>query len=182
MKPAELKQEYVRLRAEGRSYSYIADKLHIAKGTCTAWERELGAEIAQLKREELNSLYDAYSMTKEARIKKLGDTLGKIEHALGAVDYTSLPPEKLLDFQLKYREALQKEYVGTEPTFKTGEHIEASDIVDALGDLLYRVRAGEVTTEQATRESTVLSSLLRAYEAVELKAKLDALEAIVGGR
>lgn len=182
MKPAELKQEYIRLRAEGRSYSYIADKLHISKSTCTNWEQELGAEIAQLKREELNTLYETYSMKKEARIKKLGDTLDRVENALDAVDLTEVAPEKLLDFKLKYTEALQREYIGLEPAFKLGDTIDASDIVTALGDLLNRVRAGEVTTEQASRESLILGNLLKAYEATELKAKLEELEAIVGNR
>lgn len=181
MKPSELKQEYIRLRAEGKSYSYIADKLHISKSTCSKWETQLEADIAQLKREELNSLYDAYSMKKKARIKRLGDTLDRVEDALDAVDLKEVAPEKLLDFKLKYTEALQKEYTGTEPAFRLGDSIKPEDIVTALGDLLNRVRAGEVTLEQANRESLVLSNLLKAYEQVELKAKLDELEAIVGG-
>ncbi len=181
MKPAELKQEYIKLRAEGRSYSYITEKLHISKSTCTKWEQTLGAEIAQLKREELNTLYDSYHMKKEARIKKLGDTLERVEDALDSIDLKEVAPEKLLDFKLKYTEALQKEYVGTEPAFKLGDSINPTDIVKALGDLLNRVRAGEVTTEQANRESLILSNLLKAYETVEVKEKLDELEAIVGG-
>lgn len=181
MKPSELKQEYIRLRAEGKSYSHIADKLHISKSTCSKWETKLEADIAQLKREELNSLYEAYSMKKEARIRKLGDTLNRVEDALDAVDLKEVAPEKLLDFKLKYTEALQKEYTGTEPAFKLGDAMKPEDIVKALGDLLNRVRAGEVTQEQANRESLVLSNLLKAYEQVELKAKLDELEAIIGG-
>lgn len=182
MKPSELKQEYIRLRAEGRSYSYITQELHISKSTCTKWEKELGADIAQLKREELNTLYEEYAMKKEGRIRQLGDTLARIEDALQATDLAAVPPEKLLDFKLKYMEALQKEYVGTEPAFKLGDTIDAKDIVIALGDLLNRVRAGEVTTEQASRESLILSNLLKAYDTVEVKTKLDALEALVGGR
>ena len=120
-------------------------------------------------------------MKKEARIRKLGDTRGRVEEALDAVDLTEVAPEKLLDFKLKYTEALQREYTGTEPAFKLGETMKPEDIVTALGDLLNRVRAGEVTQEQANRESLVLGNLLKAYEQVELKAKLDELEAIVGG-
>ena len=182
MKPQELKQEYIRLRAEGRSYSYIAQELHISKSTCTKWEQTLGEDIAQLKKEQLNTLYEEYAMKKEGRIRQLGDTLARIEDALQATDLAAVPPEKLLDFKLKYMEALQKEYVGTEPAFKLGDTIDAKDIVIALGDLLNRVRAGEVTTEQASRESLILSNFLKAYDTVEVKTKLDALEALVGGR
>ena len=47
MKPTELKQEYIRLRAEGKSYSFIAEQLHISKSTCTKWERELAAVLRE---------------------------------------------------------------------------------------------------------------------------------------
>lgn len=59
--------------------------------------------------------------------------------------------------------------------------IDAKGIVAALADLLNRVRAGEVTTEQAQKESGILAQLLKAYDTVEVKAKLDELEAIIGG-
>lgn len=182
MKPAEQKTEFIRLRAEGKSYSVISDTLHISKSTCTAWERELKNAIAELKQEQLNELYSSYYMTKEARIKKLGDTLDSINTALEGADLSQIPPEKLLDFKLKYTEALKEEYTGTDAPFKFSEKIEPKEIVKALGDLLERIRAGEITTEQAQRESTVIANLLKAYDTVEVKAKLDELEAIIGGR
>lgn len=182
MKPQETKREFIRLRAEGRSYSYIAGQLHISKSTCTEWERELKAEIAELKQEQLNELYTAYGMTKEARIRRLGDTLGKIDEALADFDLSMLPEEKLLDFKLKYSEALKREYTGRETPYSFGGKVEARDIVNALGDLLERTRAGEITPEQAQRESGILATLLKAYETVEVKTKLDALEAVIGGR
>ncbi len=43
------KAEFIKLRAEGKSYSFIAETLHISKSTCTSWERELKDQIAQLK-------------------------------------------------------------------------------------------------------------------------------------
>ena len=182
MKPQELKQEYIRLRAEGRSYSHIAGTLRISKSTCSAWEQELGVEIAKLRQSELESLYETYGMKKEARIKKLGDTLDRVEDALDAVDLKAIAPEKLLDFKLRYTEALQKEYTGTDPAFKLGETLDAKDIVKALGDLLNRTRAGDITTEQASRESLILSNLLKAYETVEVKTQLEELKAIVESR
>lgn len=183
MKPQETKTEFIRLRAEGRSYSYIADKLHISKSTCSSWETELKGAIAELKQEQLSELYSSYAMTKEARIKKLGDTLESINTALDGADLTEIPPEKLLDFKLKYTEALKGEYTGSGMPYQLNKgNIEAKDIVQAYGDLLARVQAGEISTEQASRESAVLANLLKAYDLVEVKAKLDALETIIGGR
>lgn len=183
MKPQEQKAEFIRLRAEGKSYTAIADTLHISKSTCTAWERELRAAIAELKQEQLNELYTSYFMTKEARIKKLGDTLDGIDTALAGADLSQMPPEKLLEYKLKYTKVLKGEYTGNGTPYQfTADKIEPQDIVTALADLLNRVRVGEVSPEQANRESTVIANLLRAYGTVEVKAKLDALEAIIGGR
>lgn len=182
MKPQELKNEYVRLRAEGYSYSEIADRLHISKSTCTSWEKQLAKQIDELKRASFQELCESYGMTKEARIKKLGDTLEKINEALERADFSTVDPAKLLDFKLKYTEALKGEYIGTKPALELGQSIDAKDIVAAFGDLLNRVRAGDITAEQANRESAVLSNLLKAYDTVEVKAKLDELDAIIGGR
>lgn len=181
MKPRELKKEYVRLRAEGNSYSTIAAQLHISKSTCASWERELKTQIDELKREELAELCESYGMTKEARIRRLGDTLDKINHAIEQADFATVDPAKLLDFKLKYMEALKGEYVGTKPAVEL-DAVNGKSIVAALGDLLNRVRAGEVPTEQAQKESGILAQLLKAYDTVEVKAKLDELEAILGGR
>jgi len=183
LKPQETKIEFIRLRAEGRSYSYIADTLHISKSTCTAWERELKNAIAELKQEQLNELYSSYYMTKEARIKKLGDTLDSINTALEGADLSQIPPEKLLEYKLKYMEALKGEYTGSGTPYQfTADKIEPKDIVTALGDLLNRVRTGEVTPEQANRESTIIANLLKAYDTVEVKEKLNALESLIGSR
>jgi hypothetical protein len=121
-------------------------------------------------------------MTKEARIKNLGSTLAQIDTALATADLSEADPVRLLDFKLKYTEALKNEYSGTQPALKLGDHIDAKDIVAALADLLNRIRSGEVSTEQASKESTVITNLLKAYETVEIKTKLEELEAIVGGR
>jgi hypothetical protein len=93
-----------------------------------------------------------------------------------------MPPEKLLDHKLKYTEALKEEYLDLTPTHTLKAGFEARDILDALGDLLNRIRTGTVSTEQAGKESAVIGSLLKAYEGVELKAKVDTLEAILEGR
>lgn len=182
MRSKELQIEYVRLRASGESYNSIAEKLHISKSTCSRWEKSLGEDIAEVKQSVLDSLYETYSMKKEARIKELGTTLNQIDEALVKLDLTDIKPEKLLELKLKYMEALQREYVTTDPAFKFKDSIQATDIVNALGDLLDRVRAGEVTTEQANRESLVLSNLLKAYNTVEVKGKLDEIEAVMDAR
>lgn len=181
MKTAEQKREFVRLRAEGWSYNAIAKELHIAKSTCTNWERMLSGQIDDLKREALAELCEEYGIGKKARIKKLGDTLAKIDSALDSADIESLDPAKLLDFKLKYTEALKNEYVSAQPVKRMGEAVDAQQILSAYADLIERVRSGEISHGQAERESALLDAMLKAHDAVSVQSKLDELEAIVGG-
>ncbi len=181
MKPTELKQEYIKLRAEGRSYSHIADQLHISKSTCTKWEQELAGEIDELRRAELTELYESYSMSKEARIRTLGGILDRINEALEQTDFKDIDPVKLLELKLRYTEALKGEYVGRKPAIDP-QNVGAGDIVWAVADLLNRTRAGDITTEQAQRESLILGNLLKAYDLAEVKTKIDSIEAVLGSR
>ena len=151
------------------------------KALVRSGEKALAAEIDELKRAELAELCESYSMTKEARIRRQGDTLEKINAALEQADFSTVDPAKLLDYKLKYTEALKGEYIGTKPALEL-ESVDAKSILAAFADLLNRVRAGEVSTEQTQKESGILTQLLKAYDTVEVKAKLDELEAIIGGR
>lgn len=172
MKPIKQKTEFVKLRAEGRSYAAIADELHISKSTCTAWERELAAEIAELKQEQLEDLYNAYYMTKEARIKTLGETLTEINAALEKIDLWDIPPEKLLDLKLKYAAALKEEYISPAPFTFTGE-IAPKNIMAIMGDLINRISAGDIQPDRAGKVSAALNGILKAYASAESQAKIE---------
>jgi len=56
-----------------------------------------------------------------------------------------------------------------------------AQLVEDIADLLNRVRTGKVTEAQASKKTTLLSNLLKAYDTVQLQSKIDALEAIIGG-
>ena len=182
MKPQDQKTEFIRLRAEGQSYAAISKTLGIAKDTCGKWEQEFRQQISGLKAAQLNELYDAYFMTREARIKKLGATLKDIDKALCRADLSEMAPEKLLDYKLKYMAALKDEFIEPNQGSQLQDNFTAADILNSLGDLLNRIKAGQVTTEQAARESMIFANLLKAYDQVELKAKIEALESVIGGR
>ena len=182
MKPNDQRNEFIRLRAEGKSYTAISKELNISKATCTAWEKELKEEIAEKKKEQLEEMYEAYYMTREARITKLGQTLESIEDALSEVDFTQVSPEKLLDYKLKYMEALKQEFIDTTPAIPLDDSFNPRDIIVVLADLLKRIRNREINLDQATRETMVITNILKAYETVELKAKLETIEGIIGSR
>lgn len=176
MKNQETKQAYIRMRAEGKSYNTIASALNISKTTCSQWEKELSQDIALLKQEELNSLYETFFMKKEARIKQLGSIVSKIDDAIANIDFNQIQPDKLLDIKLKYMEALQKEYITIEPLVRIQDNLTPGGIMEALADLADRVRTGLVQTDQVSKEVLILSNLIKAYETTELKTKIDILE------
>lgn len=182
MKPQETKLEFVRLRAECQSYDKIAEALHISKATCTAWERELKADITRLQQEGLNELYTSYGMAKEARIRRIGDTLQRIDTALEEADLTTVAPERLLDFKLKYTQALREEFTGLTPPPAMEAGGTPEEVQAAFTDIYTRVRRGDITADQAAQEAKTLSAILTAYQAVETKERVDAIDAIINGR
>ena len=183
MLPAETKHEFIRLRAEGHSYRAIQDKLGISKSTCQSWEKAFKREIAEIRADSMSALYQEYGMTKEARIKRLGSTLDRLQSELDRTDLSKLPPDKLLDYCLKYSDALRAEYAPPSPPIdfdtKTGS---AAALVSLITDLINRIRAGELTGEQASRESAAIANLVKAYHTEELENKLAALEAVLETR
>jgi hypothetical protein len=182
MRPYDQRLEFIRLRAEGRAYSYIGEKLEISKDTCHKWEAELKTEINTTKQEALGELYNQYHMTRQARIKRLGDTLNRIEDALAGKDLTQLPAERLLEYRLRYAEALQTDYADLTSHKAKTKNIEADDLIGELASLINRLRDGEISTDQASKEGQILGNMLKAYEATELKDKVDELQAVVRGR
>lgn len=124
MKDNETRRRFVELRAAGKSYRVIAAELGIAKDTCTKLERDLRKQIEAARNDELDELQEMYFITRAARMRKLGETLARIDAAIEAVDFARLPAEKLLDMKLKYLAMLKAEYVDTAPSKGLSEMLD----------------------------------------------------------
>ena len=122
METIETKRRFIELRAKGYSFGKIAKELGKAKQTLLDWSRELDQEIAQAKALELDSLYESYSLYKEARLKTLGEILSKLKKEVDNRDLTDLPTDRLLDLFLKYEGVVKENLV--EPVFKSSREIE----------------------------------------------------------
>lgn len=182
MKDQSTKDRFILLRAEGKSFSAIAQELHISKSTCSEWEQELKGKIAELKADRLNELYEKYYMTRKARIEQTGKTLAKIDEAITQADISEADPIRLMELKLKYLSALKEEHIEAGRSYEWSTNIEPQDIINAMGKLLNDVAEGSVSPEQASKENYMLTGILRAMEAHELKTKLDALETILASR
>jgi len=122
MEILEIKQRFIELRAKGYSFDKIAKELGKAKQTLLDWSKDLDLEIAQAKALELETLYESYSLYKEARIKTLGEILLKLKSEIDQRDLTDLPTDKLLDLFLKYEGVVKDTLV--EPVFKSTSELE----------------------------------------------------------
>lgn len=165
MKSTAVKGEFIQRRAEGQSYDTIAQALKISKSTCSAWEAELGAQIALRKQQELNDLYNQYGLVKTARIKRLGDTLAKIDEAIEAADLTQIPPEKLLRLKLEYARELRDEYKGSAEALLPNEGSATdSNVYFLLVNIYNRLSSGEISVQQAKVELEALQQLKGAFD------------------
>jgi hypothetical protein len=178
----EQKHRFVVMRAKGCSYARIARELGVSKGTLTAWNVEMEAEVARARAMELEALQEEFFLLKEGRIRLIGEQLKAIQTEIGRRDLSKVNTDKLLELQLRYFEQLKGEYVETGQRTKTGPKLNSSDIAKQLQGVLARYRAGEIDESQAKLEQAALQSMLKAIEQTDLAAKLGRLEAVVQAR
>lgn len=105
----------------------------------------------QFKRAQLTELYEQDHMTGVHRISRPGDTFASINDALGNADLSTVPPGTLPDYKLKYIETLKEEYMPLTTGRDLGQDFDAHGILAVIGDLLNRIRAGDVAAGQAGR-------------------------------
>lgn len=173
MTEAEKKARFIQMRAEGQSYSKIAAALDISKTTCSRWNKELKDQTDKQEAETLQDLYKMYGATREARLKATGETLQKIEAALKQKDYSEIPLDRLLTLKLKYLEQLKAEYQPIAERAALPDTLTPQSVLDTLKDLLERSRRGEITDEQAERETKILTTIIKALQGQEKEPDTD---------
>lgn len=171
MKPIEKKEQYIVLRGEGKSIRTACKELDISTSAGQDWEKELKGRIDAERADRLNELHETYGLMKEKRIERIGNTLNKITEAIGGIDLSAIPPEKLLDMQLKYAEALKAEYTPQRPKIDANTPREA--LIQVLIDTADKVRSGDITPEQAKNETQAVANLLKAHEQFGITQKED---------
>lgn len=107
----EQKAKIIELRAAGKSYASIAKELHIAKQTAVDFCKENEERIATLKAMELESLYEAHALTKEARLTAIASLKDKLQAEIDRRDLTDVPTEKLISLYLNTQETLRDEAI-----------------------------------------------------------------------
>lgn len=124
MKDAKTIEEFILLRAQGWSFDRIAKKLKTAKQTLINWSGTYAVEIAHLKALELEALQEQYFLTKEGKIKLLGETVKKLKTELDKRDLSDVPTAKLYELLDRYHELARGEVGEVEPDFRDERELE----------------------------------------------------------
>ena len=109
MRDQQTREQFIRLRGEGRSFRDIAEELGVSKTTLLDWSKEFAQEIANLREMERDALRRQYGVAVEARIRALGQTLRRMIQEIERRDVTDVPTSDLLALVLKYEHALRAE-------------------------------------------------------------------------
>lgn len=122
MKDTKTVEEFIILRAQGWSFDRIAKKLKTAKQTLINWSGTYGVEISHLKALELEALQEEYFLTKEGKIKLLGEAVKKLKTELDKRDLSDVPTAKLYELLDRYHELARTEAV--DPDFRDEMELE----------------------------------------------------------
>ena len=171
----ELKEKFVKLRADGKTYSDIANTLSINTKTCQRWNNELLEQIEKLKSIKKQELAEQYILCKKKRLQVLASVLDNLQDAALQIDYNSIKPYRLIVLLLKYTELAKSECVPEARKFSVDADA-GQEAFAVLADLLARMQAGDITPEQAAQENSILGNILKAYDSQVLKNRLDDLE------
>lgn len=157
MKDEATKRKFIELRAEGKSYRAIHEELGIAKATCSSWEKSLADQISEARRERLEELYTSYSMTREARIEKLGEIIQRIDEARGNSEkpLELIGEDRLLELRLKYERELQTLYKEPETA---SEDSTLDGLLEEYNRLYSEARSGRWTASEVRAQLSVLDA------------------------
>lgn len=150
MKPQEKKDQFVIMRAQGRSYDEICKELSISKATCTSWNSKLSEDITAAQERGRDETYETYKAARQKVLDNLSETLSKIDMAIGQKDFEEMPLDKLLKYKLEYMDRMNALTAQNTPadTFTFIEELSNEEMEQALLLLYNRVQGGEMTAQQ----------------------------------
>lgn len=119
MKDTKTKEQFIQLRAEGKSFQSISEEIGVSKPTLIEWSKDFAIQIANYKAIEMEALQERYFVQKRQRVVLFGEQIAKLKEELSKRDLKEVSTDKLFELLAKYATALSKEDV--QPTFKGEE-------------------------------------------------------------
>jgi intein-encoded DNA endonuclease-like protein len=93
MHSSEIKTKFIKLRAQGLSYSRISSQLRVSKPTLIAWNHECQAQFQSPRVLELKALQE--SLLPEDELIRCSFNLRAIEHELASRAFREIPTDQL---------------------------------------------------------------------------------------
>lgn len=134
------KMAFVMQRAQGKSFDKIAQDLGVTKQTLITWQGELNDQIKEQTFYELQTITEAYEVTRKQRFdanaKLLGAVMAEMTRRADADQLADMPTDKLVNLAMVLerrisqdtgRELVSIHVNDTDRLFKTmnGEYIDA---------------------------------------------------------
>jgi len=89
-------KEFISLRAEGKSFDFIAKELKKAKSTLIQWSKIYQDDINDMIFLSMQSLKEEYQHTQREKYKKLLEHLAKVDKAITEIDLSKATIKDLI--------------------------------------------------------------------------------------
>lgn len=96
-----VREQFVELRAQGKTFAFIAENLHVSKPTLIEWSRENNEQIQNFKAIHDEALREKYRITRARQLQLLSSQLEAVEKELGDRHLSELSTEKLYGILFK---------------------------------------------------------------------------------
>jgi hypothetical protein len=110
MKGEHIRQKFLELRAQGKSFRAIEIEIGTSRGTLAKWEQEYREELTNLKAIERDAMREKYLLTNQAQLELLGTQFTRLKEELEKRDLSDIPTPKLLELVLKYSTRLTADF------------------------------------------------------------------------
>ena len=104
---------FVMQRAQGKSFDKIADDLGISKPTLIKWQGELFTQIREQEFYEVQTITEAYAVTRRQRFdataKALHAVLAELSRRIDTDQLADLPTDKLVNLALTLEKRLMQD-------------------------------------------------------------------------
>lgn len=101
MKSPSERERFVELRAQGKSFTAIAEEIGVSKTTLITWSREMQEQIKNLCAIHEEALCERYRLTKHHELETLSQQLEAVETELAKRELADLPTGKLYGILFK---------------------------------------------------------------------------------
>ena len=109
MKDQETIDQFIALRASGKSYASISETLNISKPTLIDWGRKYQFLIQNLRAVEHEALIEQCTTSRQQRLESLGRDLKRAEEELAKRDLSTLPTSALFAIVTRLRNEVARE-------------------------------------------------------------------------